>query len=342
MEEGKDILLYGLLRERVQFFNKLKNEEINLGEKTFKIDKKHTSDSFHSYSIDIYTKRFEEIIKNRDLKNPEQWHKFSQDWLNDIPIRYKTLPLWEAFYRYMEITPKNQEKLMEDPIKQGCKRGIDMAIDHPKMMIYFVLDGIDMEPVTTKSKSCEPSYTGSELRYVYRRWSEAKEKIAFFKEDKEVKAPWIKGLYINDWEKYGNHRTYRRLGGKMRKAIEERKHESFEGLNEYKEKARRHWELSKLATKTSTVHPKKLQNTRLTTFEEVEGNKKEQLGLSKLTTKTSDIHPKKLQNTQLTTAQKHEEKTFRSFKTLSEWGNKKASVNNCKKKQLKNYFELSI
>ncbi|MGM9903909.1 MAG: hypothetical protein ACI32O_08270, partial [Enterococcus sp.] len=184
----KDILLYGLRDERFDFFYGISDGKINLGKKTFRTDKECYGFPLGSYIIDHYNDSFAKKIYTEKsiLQDPEQWKNFSQNWLNDISPSYKNLPLWEEYYRCMKITPKTQKKLLEDPIKQGCKNGVDMAIVHPNIMIYFVLDNLDMSLVVTKSKDYNPSYTGYELRYVYRRWSEAKEKIVFFEKNKEV------------------------------------------------------------------------------------------------------------------------------------------------------------
>ncbi|THE12392.1 hypothetical protein E1H99_07555 [Enterococcus hirae] len=200
----KDILLYGLRDERFDFFYGISDGKINLGKKTFRTDKECYGFPLGSYIIDHYNDSFAEKIytEKRILQDPEQWKNFSQNWLNDISPSYKNLPLWEEYYRCMKITPKTQKKLLEDPIKQGCKNGVDMAIVHPNIMIYFVLDNLDMNLIVTKSKAYSSSYTGHELRYVYRRWSEAKEKIVFFEKNKEVPAPWVAGEYQKVWKSY--------------------------------------------------------------------------------------------------------------------------------------------
>ncbi|OTP09433.1 hypothetical protein A5844_002211 [Enterococcus sp. 10A9_DIV0425] len=319
MKKEKNILLYGLSAGKYEFFNKVKGEEIDLGEREFQIDKKlPTFVSYKSYSISTYINEFARILfdEKENLKTPEQWQQFSQDWPKYISMSHKNLPLWKEYYRCMKITAETKENYINNLTKQGCKNGINMAIANPNIMIYFVLDKLNMNFVTDKAKKFKSSYTGIELRYIYRHWSEAKESIVFFEKNKEVKAPWIKGKYIDAWERYANKRAYRLLGKKIRKAIEEREARAFQELNEsilqhrptheYMDKEEKYWELSKLIAKTSEVHPKKIQNTQVSTF------------------------------------QKNKEKGFRSFKTLREFGNKKATVNNCKKKQLEYYFELSI
>ncbi|THE12393.1 hypothetical protein E1H99_07560 [Enterococcus hirae] len=197
----KDILLYGLSEERVRFFCGIMDGKINLEEKAFRTDKRCNKFLLGSYTIDSYV---DSLVSNmgtnkRFLQDPEQW----KIWLNDILLyKPKSFPLWEEYYSCMKITSKTQGKFIEDPIKQGCKNGVDMAIVYPNIMIYFVLDGIDMDLVVTKSKAYDPSYTGNELRYVYRRWSEAKEKIVFFEKNREVPAPWVAGEYQKVWKSY--------------------------------------------------------------------------------------------------------------------------------------------
>ncbi|MGM9903846.1 hypothetical protein E1H99_04785 [Enterococcus hirae] len=208
MGEEKSILLYGLRRERSCFFDALVEGEIKITEEICRINK-----GLRTYIIDNYNEEFYHIMtqQQKRLNSPEAWQQFSKEWLNYVSSGNKELALWKEYYHCLEITSKTQEKLMKDPIKQGCKNGIDMAINHPNIMIYFVLDGLEMEIVTTKAKEYKTGYTGVELRYVYRRWSEAKESIVFFLLNEKIEAPWIKGLHVKDWQEYGDKRMNRLL-----------------------------------------------------------------------------------------------------------------------------------
>lgn len=79
-----------------------------------------------------------------------------------------------------------------------------MAICYPNVLIYFVLDELDMSEISKDNqiKKYIGDYTCKELRYIFRHWFELKEKIIFFQDKKIVKAPWIEGKYVHVWKDY--------------------------------------------------------------------------------------------------------------------------------------------
>ena len=78
--------------------------------------------------------------------------------------------------------------------KRGSKSGIEMVSQNPASStrkLHFILDGADMEGVTTKySERYGNSITASELRYVYRHWDSLENKVIFYKGNKVTNAPW--------------------------------------------------------------------------------------------------------------------------------------------------------
>lgn len=117
-----------------------------------------------------------------------------------IILEIECLPLWKD---YFEIDRKNEKNKLENIyqssigventfndgtalIKNGCKVGIDIAMEKTNVNLCFIIDDIDMESVVEKIKS---SYTDSELRYVYRNWDRLKDKVIFIYEGKTVAAP---------------------------------------------------------------------------------------------------------------------------------------------------------
>lgn len=87
---------------------------------------------------------------------------------------------------------------------RGSKIGINIAKTNPNVTIYFLLDGLDMKKVLTKTRLKMPAknVTNHELRYIYRNWSQLEGKIIFFRDGKEVEPPWKSAEYKKMWQAY--------------------------------------------------------------------------------------------------------------------------------------------
>ncbi|MFP1649133.1 hypothetical protein [Enterococcus mundtii] len=236
MDSEKDILLYGLYKKRETFFADVKNNKVDLqGYPTL------SGESEHAHIIDYYNNRLHMAIVERKrsgrLRTFEQWRLFIDQLLFVLFRFWNEYPLWKQYLQCMNWNPKNclwatfnypifHENLRlegivlyfqneagetiscNDHITRGCKNGIDMAMYYPNILIYFVLDGIKMKEVMQKNrqKKYKSEYTCKELRYIFRHWYQLKEKVVFFLNRKIVKAPWIEGNHIRQWQKYHEHR----------------------------------------------------------------------------------------------------------------------------------------
>ncbi|MHC5231071.1 hypothetical protein [Brucella sp. LJL56] len=75
-------------------------------------------------------------------------------------------------------------------IARKCKRGLEWAAEKGKPA-HFILDDINIKNVLDKDTTPGQSVTSRELRYVYRnRDNEIGKNVHFWKEGKEVEAPW--------------------------------------------------------------------------------------------------------------------------------------------------------
>ena len=80
--------------------------------------------------------------------------------------------------------------------KMKCKSGLEMAVIDPKVVIHFLLDGIDMDRVIDKIRGI----TGSELRFAYRNKERLAGKIFFYEKGKQVAPPWEQDPTL--WDNY--------------------------------------------------------------------------------------------------------------------------------------------
>ncbi|WP_206853935.1 hypothetical protein [Candidatus Enterococcus mangumiae] len=248
--EEKRVLLYGMEQYRSAFFSAVVE-----GKFEWLLTERPNTGELYRYVIDSYNVTLNRLIRTslEKLTSLEAWQNFSKEWPNYLMKESKTLLLWDEYYQSMEKNPKNQllsifkeamkaPKLLRDGcvicykneenkqinvwgvIKRGCKNGIDMAKDHPHVYIYFILDGIDMRAVFSKAraKKYDGKHTNRELRALFRKWADMKDKVIFIEENKEVAAPWIKGKYVRLWKKYNKQRINRLLA---KKANEEKSNE---------------------------------------------------------------------------------------------------------------------
>ncbi|MDB7102394.1 hypothetical protein [Enterococcus mundtii] len=265
MDSEKDILLYGLYKKREAFFADVKNNKVDLqGYPTL------SGESEHAHIIDYYNNRLHMAIVERKrsgrLRTFKQWRLFIDQLLFVLFRFWNEYPLWKQYLQCMNWNPKNSlwatfnypifhENLRLEGIvlyfqneegeiiscnkhiTRGCKNGIDMAMYYPNILIYFVLDGIKMKEVMQKNrqKKYKSEYTCKELRYIFRHWYQLKEKVVFFLNRKIVKAPWIEGNHIRQWERYHEHRK-EKLMKETSKSVDDLTHDAFpeEKKNELK------------------------------------------------------------------------------------------------------------
>ncbi|KMJ45790.1 hypothetical protein AB204_07220 [Xenorhabdus khoisanae] len=90
-----------------------------------------------------------------------------------------------------------------------CKAGLSwFSQTSPRSCIHFILDGIDMESVIYKHYENKikkgSSYTGSELRWIYRNRRDPKiiSCIQFWRGGVPVAPPWIGGKDASLWQNY--------------------------------------------------------------------------------------------------------------------------------------------
>jgi insecticidal toxin complex protein TccC len=90
-----------------------------------------------------------------------------------------------TFQRYVD--DENGE-LRFDLNSRASKAGLlTMLKSEDSAVVHFMLDGLDMNSVVSKSQQ---SITSSELRYLYRNREKLADKVLFYQEGKLVDAPW--------------------------------------------------------------------------------------------------------------------------------------------------------
>lgn len=104
---------------------------------------------------------------------------------------------------------------MKAPVKgleiQAYEIAVEMAIKE-NVPIYISLDGIDMRGIYSKipkhnvelrpKKFRKNDFLLRALRQIYQNHSELGEKVLFFENGKKVDPPWIKGAFVQDWQRY--------------------------------------------------------------------------------------------------------------------------------------------
>ncbi|MFC0234446.1 hypothetical protein ACFFIF_10620 [Vagococcus entomophilus] len=210
------ILVYGLAKNRDMFLNHKDRVEmfLDMGDKNeaFVIDQYNMAllnGLSGKEDIEILLaenkKNFFNIVKKTPVK------KFK----NKLPAESQHWNLWKGYLNILEKKPKfnpanlaNEikakysstqlkrpkphlaEELTDSMIKKGCKAGLELAKEKTDLKIWFVLDGMDLNAVAFKTGKFKESFTGSELRYIYRNRYLLENKVVFFKDQKVVTAPW--------------------------------------------------------------------------------------------------------------------------------------------------------
>lgn len=113
-------------------------------------------------------------------------------------------------------------------VRRACKFGIEYIASKSEAVVHYILDGIKPEDVVDK-KTYEVMgggqgvpITTSEIRYMFRKWFELKEraiarKIIFYRDQSEVRAPWYDAPAM--WLPYAEHRLDKFLSGNPRLSL---------------------------------------------------------------------------------------------------------------------------
>lgn len=96
-------------------------------------------------------------------------------------------------------------------LKFLCKRAIDFTVSHGRK-IRFLLDGLNLQDVTSKARRYGPSFTASELRYIYRNWNRFRDHVVFYENGiRSEQAPWE--IDLAAWGAYETSRQQKKAGG---------------------------------------------------------------------------------------------------------------------------------
>ncbi|MDC9590499.1 hypothetical protein PSI23_14675 [Xenorhabdus sp. XENO-10] len=155
---------------------------------------------------------FNNSMKNRkvapSLQRNNQAYEYRR-YLNVVAFEgYKEYK--ESFYSYLKKHDKYHTVLDENidnknvTIGRKCKGGLSwVSMSNypltPNMHIHFILDGINIEEVVSKTKD---SITAKELRWIYRNRNSKKvaSKIQFWLNQKPIYPPWV--LNETLWDNY--------------------------------------------------------------------------------------------------------------------------------------------
>ena len=88
----------------------------------------------------------------------------------------------------------------EKKIRRACKAAIDYITSRQGRRLHFLLDSLDMNRIINKT---DTSMTGSELRYIYRRWSrsaDVQKRVWFYRNSVQVDPPWV--THRSAWDAY--------------------------------------------------------------------------------------------------------------------------------------------
>ncbi|MDC9596277.1 hypothetical protein [Xenorhabdus anantnagensis] len=172
----------------------------------------HLRDKSHFSIIDRYSITPEEIEMRKcfGTKIPPNQEKFTKSIENHH--KYKVLQFAMKDNRTSKFDIDWNKKCIsytKKVTKRKCKAGLSwysLSLNHS--CIHFILDGIDMESVIYKHYEKKmkkgTSYTGSELRWIYRNRKDPKVKscIQFWRNGQPVFPPWVEGKDAHLWQDY--------------------------------------------------------------------------------------------------------------------------------------------
>ncbi|MCC0672505.1 sugar-binding protein [Clostridioides sp. ES-S-0145-01] len=124
--------------------------------------------------------------------------------INGMTIRTPIVSRFMAFLEHNFLGSKLPRDSSPSSIKRriisGCKAGMLFTVASGKT-IRFVLDGLNIRSICYNTHE-KRSYTERELRFIYKRRNDANfmQNIKFYKEGREVEAPWISNSkWWNTW-----------------------------------------------------------------------------------------------------------------------------------------------
>ncbi|PHM47879.1 hypothetical protein [Xenorhabdus miraniensis] len=189
-------LIFGLSRERVKYAQKYPQ----FGFARF-LDTKNIS-TIDRYSI---TQREYDIRKKFEHKIPSNQESFDNAIKNHC--KYNSIRHYAAKLD-IDFGSKNVH-YPEQVTSRKCKAGLSwFSQSLTRSCIHFILDEIDIERVIYKlsenKRKKKSSYTGSELRWIYRNRRDPKVRscIQFWREGVPVAPPWIEGKDASLWQNY--------------------------------------------------------------------------------------------------------------------------------------------
>lgn len=96
-------------------------------------------------------------------------------------------------------------------VRRSCKFGIEFVTQKLAGKIHYVLDGMNLEAVTTKARITNTSgyqkipICTSELRFLFRNWNKfrGRGKVIFWENFDHALPPWNRPTYAANWKAYG-------------------------------------------------------------------------------------------------------------------------------------------
>ncbi|EOG2476927.1 TPA: hypothetical protein SMF39_004413 [Serratia marcescens] len=136
---------------------------------------------------------YEKIIERQDgcfhaFNNIKLARKYTAHLKNHERYAFR-----QTFFSYgLGLFESTREKVISSLgkfISRASKAGLDMIISSAgDEKVHFILDGINLSRVILKEG--EMSFTGAELRYLYRNRKILKDKVKFYRNGKETPPPW--------------------------------------------------------------------------------------------------------------------------------------------------------
>jgi hypothetical protein len=154
---------------------------------------------------------------DRLFRDPKAWGAADD---KEMLAELKTVKEFAEFlWAHDKFTPTrivNPNKDKSSPrIRRACKAMIQFITSRQGRRLHFLLDGLDMNQTVDPAK--DKSFTGSELRYIYRNWngivdkqlgSNLQARTVFYLAGNSCQPPWDSDP--KQWEKYRVHREQKK------------------------------------------------------------------------------------------------------------------------------------
>ncbi|WP_258087282.1 hypothetical protein [Xenorhabdus bovienii] len=172
----------------------------------------HLRDKNHFSIIDRYSITPEEITTRKFLRAqiPPNQESFTQSIENHRKYKVLQSAAKDNGKTNFDVDwDKHCLSYTKKVTKRKCKAGLSWySLSLNRSCVHFILDGIDMESVIYKHYEQKikkgTSYTGSELRWIYRNRKDPKVKscIQFWRNGQPVLPPWEEGKDAHLWQYY--------------------------------------------------------------------------------------------------------------------------------------------